>query len=199
MPRKVDHDERRQQVARVVEELVHEAGIEALTIRDVARRAGCSTSIVSHYFASKLELFLFTHRMVRARAEARLLARLEDGADLVTCLRAVLPIDAEGKRDWHTWFSFWGMAPAEPAISAEWLAGTSGAHGVFATLLQAARDRQEVNPSVDPVQDASKIQVIINGIASLVLQDQASWPPERQLAMLRDMLATSFGFHDMPG
>lgn len=45
--------------------MVYEAGIEGLTIRDVARRAKCSTSVVFHYFTSKLELLIFTHRAIR--------------------------------------------------------------------------------------------------------------------------------------
>lgn len=194
LPRKVDHDERRLQVARVVEDLVHEAGVEALTIRDVARRAGCSTSIVSHYFASKLELLLFTHQMVRHRAEGRLMAHIEAGHDLITCLSTLLPIDGDGKRDWHTWFAFWGMAPKDPTISQEWLASTSGAHDIFMIMLRNARKSGEIKRSVNPERDASKIQVILNGISSLVLQDEASWPEERQRTMLVDMLHSNFGY-----
>lgn len=196
MPRIIDHDERRLQVAKVVEDLVYEQGVAALTIRDVARRAGCSTSIVSHYFASKLDMLVFTHGTIRRRAEARLLAQIENGCDLVTCLRTLLPSDAEGKRDWHTFFAFWGMAPSDPEISREWLAGTSGAQDLFAMLLGHARDTGEISRSVDPTQDACKMLVIVNGISSLVQQDEASWPEERQLALLKDMLANNFGYRE---
>ena len=178
--------------------MVQEGGIDALTIRDVARRAGCSTSVVSHYFANKLEMFLFTHRMARARAEARLMGHLEAGDDLVTCLRSVLPIDEDGKRDWHTWISFWGMAPAEPVVHAEWLEGTAGARDVFAALLQAARDRGEIAASTDPVRDAGKIHIIINGIGSMVLQDAATWTAARQLEALHEFLALCFQFQPQP-
>lgn len=194
MPRIIDHDQRRLQVAQVVEDLVYEKGVAALTVRDVARRAGCSTSIVSHYFANKLEMLVFTHEMVRRRAETRLLKQIGEGQSLVTCLRRLLPSDAESKRDWHTFFAFWGMAPSDPKISAEWLAGTSGAQEIFAILLRQARDSGEICESIDPATDAFKLQVIINGISSLVLQDEESWPEERQLALLGDMLASHFGY-----
>jgi len=199
VPRIIDHDERRLQVAKVVEDLVYEQGVAALTVRDVARRVGCSTSIVSHYFASKQEMLVFTHGTIRRRAEDRLRSQIEDGHDIVTCLRTLLPSDAEGRRDWHTFFAFWGLAPSDPTISREWLAGTSGAQDLFAMLLAQARETGEISASVEPERDACKMLVIVNGIASLVQQDQASWPLERQIGLLKAMLASSFGYREDAG
>ncbi|MES2301445.1 MAG: TetR/AcrR family transcriptional regulator [Pseudomonadota bacterium] len=193
MPIVVDHDERRLQVAAVVEQLVYEAGIEGLTIRDVARRAKCSTSVVSHYFTSKLELLIFTHRAVRNRAERRLLDGLEQGRSLQSSIESLLPMSDETWREWHTWFAFWGMAPAEPTVNQEWQAGTADANSIFVRLLEAARQSGEAPADLDPVTGSVKLQVVINGIATLVSQDRAGWPGERQKSLLREMLAATLG------
>ena len=193
MPRIVDHDQRRLQVAAVVEQLVLENGIEALTIRDVARRAGCSTSVVSHYFASKLDLLVFTHRTVRHRAEQRLIEALEADLPLAECLERLLPMTDAAWCEWHTWFAFWGMAPAQPAVNAEWQTGSSYATDLFIRLIRAAQRRGEIAAGVDAATGAIRLQLSINGIASLVLQERSAWPADRQKALLREMIAATLG------
>ncbi len=175
----------------MVEQLVFDVGIEALTLRDVARRAGCSTSVVSHYFTSKLDLLVFTHRAVRLRAERRLLDALDQGLPLLSCLELLLPTTEESWREWHTWFAFWGMAPAQPSVNREWQASTSDAQGIFVRLIEAAKQRGEIPAEIDPLSSSIKLQVVINGIATLVSQERPAWPPKRQKEVLRDMLAVA--------
>lgn len=189
MPRKVDHDERRLAIAAVVEQLVLEHGIEALTVRDVADAVGCSTSVVSHYFRSKLDMLVFTHRTVRLRVERTLLAAMDAGHDLVACLELLLPTTDERWRDWHTWFACWGMAPTDPSVNREWAAGSSEATDIFTRLVQTAQAGGTVDPTLDPVAIATELQLTVNGIASLVTQHRDGWPPERQ----RDLLCRLVG------
>ena len=87
MPVFVDHDERRRQVVAVASRLIAEAGLDAVTVRDVANAAGCSTAIVSHYFHNKKELLFLTYRASIDRATER--ANLAVGAD-GTDLRGLL-------------------------------------------------------------------------------------------------------------
>ncbi|MFA7440534.1 MAG: TetR family transcriptional regulator C-terminal domain-containing protein [Sphingomonadaceae bacterium] len=189
MPRKVDHNERRAAIANVVEKLVFERGIEALTIRDVAKELGYSTTIVSHYFSSKLEMLLFTHQTSRSRAEKTLREAIDEETDLLECLEVLLPISKERWRDWHTWFAFWGMAPEDPSVSDEWRTGTSEANMLFARLVQRAQAKGQISMDVDARAAATEIQIYINGIASLVAQDRKSWPADRQKDLLRHLLS----------
>jgi len=63
MPRIVDHEERRAEVAAAVWRIVSRDGLEAATVRRVAAETGMSTSVVSHYFAGKDELVTeYLHR-----------------------------------------------------------------------------------------------------------------------------------------
>ena len=81
MPLIVDHEFRRKEVAAVASQLIARAGLEAVTIRDVAQAAGCSTAIVSHYFHNKRELLLFTYRYSIESATARADHAMGPGAD----------------------------------------------------------------------------------------------------------------------
>ena len=70
MPVFVDHEERRRQVVAVASRLIAQAGLDAVTVRDVANAADCSTAIVSHYFHNKKELLFLTYRGSIDRAMA---------------------------------------------------------------------------------------------------------------------------------
>jgi len=56
MPLIVDHDARRREVGAIAARLIATSGLEGVTVRDVARIAGFSTAVVSHYFDNKRAL-----------------------------------------------------------------------------------------------------------------------------------------------
>ncbi|MFA7440193.1 MAG: TetR/AcrR family transcriptional regulator [Sphingomonadaceae bacterium] len=192
MPLIVDHDERRVQIARVVEQLVYDRGIDGLTIRDVANQVGCSTSVISHYFRSKLEMLTFTQRQARLRTIDRLNASIEEGRGYLEAIEEVLPLTEEYYRDWHTWFAFWGMAPTEPTVSREWAEASSTSHGFFAELIRRGQEDGSIPASVNETEAATTIQIIVNGIASLVSQDRSAWPADRQTSVCRKLFKKLF-------
>ena len=119
MPAIIDHEQRRQKVAEIASELIGQGGAEALTVRNVAKAAGCSTAIVSHFFASKRELLLVTYRSAVARTTARVDEAGMAGADLQSLLEILLPLDAASRRDWRVLFCFWGAAMSDAEFAAE--------------------------------------------------------------------------------
>ena len=79
MPRIVDHEERRAEVAAAVWRIVSRDGLEAATVRRVAAETGMSTSVVSHYFAGKDDLLRLAFRIVVDRGRERASADSADG------------------------------------------------------------------------------------------------------------------------
>ena len=72
MPKVVDHEERRTELAAAVWRLASRDGLEAVTVRRVAEEAGWSTGAVVHYFADKEDLLLFAFSTVADRVRTRL-------------------------------------------------------------------------------------------------------------------------------
>ena len=70
MPKVVDIDERRAELAAAAAQLIARAGVGAATMRDVAAEAGWTTGALTHYFADKRELLLFTFRSSLAQRHA---------------------------------------------------------------------------------------------------------------------------------
>jgi AcrR family transcriptional regulator len=112
----VDHAARRRQVCEIAGRLIASAGLEAVTFRDIAAEAGCSTRIVSHYFRDKRELLLAIFLEFSARSLDRCEAALLPPTDPVTVLEAVLPLDSERRMFWQVWLAFWGRVIGDEAL-----------------------------------------------------------------------------------
>ena len=78
MPRVVDHDERRRQIARVVSDIAAERGLSDVSFREVAGRAGVSVSLVQHYFGDKANLLKTTLEIQSEIMSAHVAERLAD-------------------------------------------------------------------------------------------------------------------------
>jgi AcrR family transcriptional regulator len=180
LPKKVDHSERRSAIAKVVRDLVQEAGVESLTIKGVADRVGYSASVVVHYFVNKRDMILFTQMDSRKSIERVIDGARRKGFDLFGCLAPILPCTNEMQSYWHLFFAFWGMATYDEDLAAERLSAVSDAQSIFVNLVTDSQSRDMFDRKVDPLFAASNIQIALNGIAGLSVQDVTAWPAERQ-------------------
>ena len=74
MPKIVDHDARRRELSMVAASLVANEGVGRCTVRNLARAAGYSTGVVSHYFRDANEM-LFAAYQTAYHSSARRFAR----------------------------------------------------------------------------------------------------------------------------
>jgi AcrR family transcriptional regulator len=193
MPAAIDHAARRIALAEVAADLVAAGGAEAATVRAVAKAAGFSTKAVTHYFADKRALMLLTYTHAALSSQARTDAsQPEGGADLAALLHALLPSDPRVERDWRVWFSFWGLAIADPEFAAEQrlrvrefvarIAGCLAADPRYAHL--AADQRPEI---------ASTLLAALIGIVTQAIFDAETWPPAAQARAIDAALARITG------
>ena len=190
MPAAVDHDARRTEVAKIALRVVAEQGAGALTVRKVAQAAGYSTAIISHYFAGKRDLMLFTYRFAHLRAMESAEQAFEETHDVQPFLESLLPLNAERIADWRLWFSFWGEAISDAEFTA--------------AQRQAARDSRNLikrailskNAKIAPVSEADadaiarRLVTVVVGVATQAVFDPEDWPPGRQCAVIADELAS---------
>lgn len=188
MPKKVDHDQRRIEIARVIREITWNEGVEGLKIRNVADKVGYGPSVIVHYFDNKREMLNFSQRESRKQGERAIIAAWNAGASLEECIAVLLPISDEMKSVWHLFFAFWGLAMYDPQLAEERLHATSDAKDIFIEIIKSAQSRGEFDPDADPDMIAVNIQIAANGIASLAMQNDELWPPERQRRFLKEEL-----------
>jgi AcrR family transcriptional regulator len=122
MPKKVDHQERRTQIADALMRVAAEQGLEAVSLRHVAAEAGVSAGMVQHYFRTKDEMMTFAMDVVKDRNEFRVTAALaalgpnpEPRLLLRTFLCTLLPLGDESRADGRVALAFLAYTAVRPA------------------------------------------------------------------------------------
>lgn len=185
MPVFVDHEERRRLVIAVASRLIAEAGLEAVTVRDVAEAADCSTAIVSHYFRNKRELLLLTYYSSIDASQMRCdRALAADGADLKGYVAELMPLDEQRIIEWKIWLAFWARAVSDQEIADMQrdcvVRARRGIHGV----LQKLERLDVLAAGLDLEDEARRTLTSIMGLAVQVMFDPEDWPAARQHALV---------------
>jgi AcrR family transcriptional regulator len=109
VPKLVDHDQRRAELARVVWTVIGRYGIEGATVRRVAEEAGVSIGGLRHYFDSQQGLLRFAAEAVARGVSARVAEHLRaelTGVDRARLILAeFLPLDAERRVEVDVWLA----------------------------------------------------------------------------------------------
>jgi len=177
-------------VTAVAADLLAGHGRPALTVRNVAQAAGCSTTIVSHYFDDMAELLAETNTLAARRARTRVDAVLDaDAADLVGLLEAVLPLDDVRLADWRVWLAFWSEALSVEAFAVEQRQRAAAMVTRIERCLDVLVARGEIDPvGVDVGLAAFRIGALVQGVAAEAVFDPDAWGPARQRAVIASEL-----------
>lgn len=177
MPRVVDHQARRAEVAAIAADLIARRGIDRVSLRDVAAAGGYSTTVVTHYFASKRELLQHAYRSAGTDTEARLAGIGPAGDRLLAICEAILPLDEPRRRTWQIWFAFFGAAIADEELAAM-------------QRRRVQHFRELLTAELDGDHDAAReLLVLVRGIATEAVFDLEDWPPERQRQQVEHAIA----------
>ncbi|NBW76383.1 MAG: TetR family transcriptional regulator [Sphingomonadaceae bacterium] len=160
-------------------------------MRAVAQAAGFSTKAVTHYFADKRALMLLTYRHAALSSQALTDASQPVGrADVAALLHSLLPIDAKVERNWRVWFSFWGLAIADPEFAAEQRDRVRDFVGRIAAILASDPRFADLSAEERPALAEDLLAQLI-GIVTQVVFDREQWPPKRQIGAIDRALLRS--------
>jgi TetR/AcrR family transcriptional repressor of bet genes len=186
MPKIVDHERRRDDIALVACRVVAEYGFDQATIVRIAREAGYTTGMVAHYFDSKQEIIIAALRLILRRIEERLTAAAGDGApELLALLSEALPVDATRFTECAFWTAFWGQVSADKRLKRinAWM------HREYLKLFERclARGWREWGQWSPHIRDQVLRSVVtfINGLTASVVASPRDWPAARQVGQLR--------------
>ncbi|HIF97698.1 MAG TPA: TetR family transcriptional regulator [Myxococcales bacterium] len=113
MPKIVDHEERRKNFANAAMRVASKLGMDALTVRSVAKEAGCSTGALAHYYKTKDDLLIAIQRAAGDKSTARIarcFEQYEGRALLEAVVLTVLPLDEERRGEWRLWLAYFARA-----------------------------------------------------------------------------------------
>ena len=182
MPKIVDRVERRAAIAAAAADAIAEEGIEAVTMKGIAARAGVTTGAVTHYFNDKDEVILAALLFVDAAMRSRLDVALERGQSLVDALLATLPNDPASRRDWRVWRVFTDAASRSELLMSHYRAANTA---WLDTATHVVAEQIERRPDE---RDAQLVVAVVDAIGDMASADPTSWPLERQRQLIQHCL-----------
>ncbi|ONI89107.1 transcriptional regulator [Saccharothrix sp. ALI-22-I] len=197
MPRQVDHDLRRRQIAEAVWRLATRGGLEDVTLRQVAAEAGVSARLLQYYFGTRDQLLLGALEILNADAEQRARERLAafgETPGMHAIVRGVLlemlPLDEERRNRHLVYVAYFVRFLVEPALAEVALAAPLAIENLIADLLTQGRELGEVSPDIDIAAEAAFLVAGAEGFQSSVLLGQRT--PEDAVALMDHQLARVF-------
>ncbi|MBO0919426.1 TetR/AcrR family transcriptional regulator [Cellulomonas sp. zg-ZUI222] len=121
MPRLLDADARRREIADATWRVIRRDGLENASVRNVAAEAGLSAGSLRHMFATQGELLVFAMAQVVERVTARVAAQDASGDPLDAAERhllELLPLDDERRAENEVWTAFTARALVDPSLRA---------------------------------------------------------------------------------
>jgi AcrR family transcriptional regulator len=188
MPKIVDHEQRRDEIALVACRVVAEHGFDQATIVRIAREAGYTTGMVAHYYDTKQEIVIAALRLILRRIEERLTRPATEAGsapDLLTVLAEALPVDEHRFIECAFWTAFWGQVSADKKLKRinAWV------HREYMRLFE--RCLEQGWPAWAQWSEAVRDQVLrsvvtfINGLTASAVASQSDWPAAQQIEQLR--------------
>ncbi|MFD0891598.1 TetR/AcrR family transcriptional regulator, partial [Streptosporangium algeriense] len=139
MPKRVDHDARREEIARAALRLCVREGPASVTVGRVAAEAEISKGLVQHYFPAKEALLRLAAAVQRHDIESAVAAAVRPGDPPRTTLRqALLALVDLGTEQILTGHAFLASAAANPEIHRLYREGLSAATAAVARLVAEA-------------------------------------------------------------
>jgi len=196
MPKIVDHDKRRDEIALIACRVVAEHGFEKASMVRIARGAGYTTGMLAHYFDSKQDIIIAALRLILRRIEERLTQPAPGAAraDLLALLTEALPVDEQRRTECAFWTAFWGQVSTDRRLRRinGWV------HGeylrLFKRCLAQAWPAWREWPADTREQVLRSLVTFINGLTAGAVANAGDWPPQRQLEQLRLQLELLHGW-----
>ncbi|MGW6820563.1 TetR/AcrR family transcriptional regulator [Streptomyces sp. NPDC055005] len=206
MPKRVDHEERRTQIAEALIQVAGRRGLHAVGMRDVAAEAGVSLRLVQYYFETKEKLLFHGLQHLTDRFTARVGACLAAAgpdpgprATIEALLLASLPTDQE-RRTFHLLYSSYSiLSVTDRALAAQpFIDNPDAAENALTGLLEGAQAAGLADPGADARTEAISLLAMTAAMGTSILVAQRT--PESAIAVLHHHLDRIFtaGGHATP-
>lgn len=184
-----DHDERRRRIAEIAVDVIAREGLDAATIRRIAKELGGPTKIITHYFADKHELLLWAYRSLAEQGQRHVddvVAR--DPTDIVGSLVSMTASEESEILRWRVYVAFWDMAARDSAI-----AELQRMHMNIAIERIAGIVRARNGDRSDVYSVSQRLNALVQGISVQILIDKERWSPEQIRSTLADEIELVLG------
>jgi len=168
MPKIVDHELRRRELADAAWRVIRRNGLEAASVRNIAKEAGVSLGSLRHYFNSQDDLLAYALGRVAERVRERIVNLRLTGdirSDVVTIIEQTLPLDEERQTEAIIWLAYLGKALANAGLGALAAKTHDELYRLYRGLLAALMRQGLLNPDADLELESRRLHALIDGLA----------------------------------
>jgi AcrR family transcriptional regulator len=187
---------RRDDILAAVVGVIIDIGFTAMTVGDVAQRAGISTSLVHYHFDSKTALITAALRVAldddKAWRDTIAAAQGTAPERLERMLCGSLPGTATDDASWVLWIETWGEARHNPDIKALMIEQIEHERRILVDLIGEGSAAGQVT-CADHHAAAARLMALRDGLAVEHTLFEAAEPAEIMVARLRAALAAELG------
>jgi AcrR family transcriptional regulator len=186
MPRVVDAEVRRSEIAGAVLRVLAVDGVEAVTMRNVADELGCTTGLLTHWVDGRAALIRLALATIVQRQTDRAVACLGDGVESVLrALEEFLPLDDVRREEARIWLGFWALAVHDPDLRAEHRARYREFRLTCTRFLRDNGAPAQATPTA-----VDHVMTSVDGIAVAAVLEPEYWTVARQRRTLRHVVAS---------
>ena len=192
MPKEVDHDARRRELADAASRVIARNGLSATTLAQVAEESGWSIGSMRQNFPNKDELIASALWRVGERVDERIRRRTAGGmsvADLRIAAAELLPLDASRREEALVYLAFLAQAAVVPALADAAEDTARRLQEPLAARIAHAVQAGELAPQLDAEYEAARLRVLLSGLTLQLLTTPRRSSPEWALTTLDDHLA----------
>jgi len=178
VPKLVDHEERRRQIAAALLRVAAVRGLHQAGLREVAAEAGLSVRLIQYYFGTKEQLLLYATQYLAVQLSDRVRARIAAAGGAGAGPRAVieailaeaLPDDQDSREFNVIWTSYLALSLTDPGLTMGPLArGSDVVIDVIAAQLRTAQEAGQMPAGLDPGLEATSLVALSAGLGTSVL------------------------------
>jgi AcrR family transcriptional regulator len=190
VPKVVDHELRRRELAQAALRVIGRDGLEAATTRAVAQESGWSTGVLKHYFDGKDRLL---HESLREleRMNLQRFERARAAPNGRTAIEVALNgIFSGGAGESRVWIAFMSRASIDRATAGAMRRAIQVWVARWAELVVRGQGDGSIRADVEPDQVATELHALVNGLRLQAAFGSSRSPAiraARQLVFLRSL------------
>lgn len=167
MPKVVDHEERKRELAEAVWRVILRDGVEGVSVRNVATEAGWSTGALRHYFGTKEELLGAAAALMEERTRRRLESKYHGGTPreaVRSVLCETLPLDEERRAEGSLWFAFAARSLVDPRTAEEHHRLFNGMRELCHRVVHSMDEGGWLVSSLGPRVETARLHALLDGL-----------------------------------
>ncbi len=192
MPKLVNHDERRVEIAHATWAAVQSVGVDNLTLRDITLEAGFSTGVLTHYFRDKDSVLRFAFTIAYRKTFERILnANKSVDSDLMCIRNAMAELLPDPNKPESVAFVSMCFAirnSNDPLLAEEYSANKNEYRDLLKKYLTNSIEKEEI-PRAGKTEDVlDLISAVVDGVCIQSLLSPEVYTKKRCVRIIESMV-----------